>query len=90
MLPNGVADGYNPITKVKTTRVGSKTYDGNYNKTSLEIACSSSFNVSTISHIDFPITLYMNISIRNLEYREENYINKYFPISQYRIPIKSN
>ena len=32
----------------------------------------------------------MNISIRNLEYREENYINKYFPISQYRIPIKAN
>lgn len=67
-----------------------KTYDGNYNKTGLEIACSSSFNVTTISHIDFPITLYMNISIRNLEYREENYINKYFPISQYRIPIKAN
>ena len=33
MLPNGVADGYNPITKVKTTRVGVKTYDGNYDGT---------------------------------------------------------
>lgn len=95
-----VIDGYgsdvtNILKLYSNPKIGLYGTDGLYHlgecnvniiNNGLELPVSSSFNAYT-----FPMTLYINMKLDcTSKYYSEDYINKYLPIAQYRIPIKAN